>query len=237
MKWSGTAFVLLLVTTASVLGQTVRTIDTRGKDPTSPSQHLPDDGQVVCGSGIGFSIGKGLASDGQTRFSIQVTFSLIDSPSLEIGSRLGYEIELVNKRSTDLAIPQSLDWADVDSGEHLQQYETANVNFDLKFRDGARTAIEGNIAFYGKKSKPSTMLVLHPGDSVRILGNTQPIMDGVKVPENAVLSGDLRANINLGSAGVRRTRRPECHGYEEFAVYSAPSYSSVNVVPVQLRRP
>jgi hypothetical protein len=80
-----------------------------------------------------------------------------------------YDVVVTNTGSKSVTVPRTLDWGEIDSGASGQEYLIGQVVFELSTKD-AFTPITPALNLYSVDGKPSSRLVLEPGDSVRILG-------------------------------------------------------------------
>jgi hypothetical protein len=232
------AFLLLL--NAALAAQVVTVINTRGREPSS----LED---VVIGGRTVGCVGAEGGATGSDRESgppqIQVTFSTPDSPVLRADGHIDFEVVITNRTKQAFLLPQSLDASDIaDPGNLLEFHQEAGINFFLERPGSQSTFFDAGVVLYGKKSKPSTMLRLEPGDSARILGTAlvyvAPVgvlyssLDG-SVPDRFLGHARMYAYFGMHSAGVTSTTRKECDGYMQVSRTVA-SYKSSNWIDVEV---
>jgi hypothetical protein len=196
---------LLLLGASLSMAQVVATIDTRGEQPTSPAFH------IVGGTG-----GNG-ATVSQ---SLQTSFSVLDPGRLAMGESFDYEFIVTNKSDKTVLMPQSLRWSDVqDTGEQEQRYEQVEVSFALIMDEGDQASIQGNLTLYGKKADPTTMVLLAPGDAVRIVGTTKLTPVWIH-PPSASSKIRMQAYLAVNSVRLRPTgSQPDHYRQDERHLY------------------
>jgi hypothetical protein len=231
------AFLALLHATLAAQVETV--IDTRGREPSSLEDVVIGGRSVGC---VGADGGWTDASTENVPPEIQVTLSIADPPVLRANGHMDFEVVITNRTSQPFLIPQSLDAVDIaDRGNPLEFHQEAGINFFLERSGGHSTFFDARVVLYGKESKPSTMLRLEPGDSMRILG-TAPVyvapvgvpyssLDG-SVPDRFLGHARMYAYFGIHSAGVTSTTRKECDGYMQVSRTVA-SYKSSNWIDVE----
>jgi hypothetical protein len=143
--------VLLFAFSPLLPGQTKTVINARGEERAAPWH----------AQGAGWSVGV-------DRDVLQALINIEDQ-KLTAGSVVDYELTVTNTGSEAVNVPRSLEWKDVDSGSSEQRYTEAKVVFELGTKESF-TNLTPTLNFYSVKEKPSTQLVLYPGDSIRILG-------------------------------------------------------------------
>src|SRR5271167_799141 len=102
--------------------------------------------------------------------TLEAVFTIGD-PNLKPGSHVDYELVITNTGTKAIAIPRTLDWKAVDTGSFEQRYVNGSVILKLRTKE-METFIPSNLSLYSTDQKPSTTLVLAPGDSIRLLGTT-----------------------------------------------------------------
>ena len=97
----------------------------------------------------------------------------IDDPSLRAGEPVNYELLITNTGERATIFPRALNWKDVvDSGSpELQYVVKASVTLELR-NQNAHTYITPTVNLYATAEKTDTLLILRPGDSLRILGRS-----------------------------------------------------------------
>jgi hypothetical protein len=144
----------LCVFSALLLAQTETVIDARDKERIQPAH----------AQSSGWSAGVNRDT------TLEAVFTIAD-PNLKPGSHVDYELAITNTGTKATAIPRTLDWKDVDTDSLDQRYVKGSVNLELRAKD-ATTFIPPTLILYSTDQKPSTALVLAPGDSIRLLGTT-----------------------------------------------------------------
>jgi hypothetical protein len=198
---------LIALAGLSMFAQTVTDIDTRGKPGTGPAGHPLE------------------SSGGQGRIdttTLKAVFMINDPNSLKPGNRFDYEMVITNQGKDTVSIPQTLNWEDVETGSDDQPYLWANV--DIRVTAGN---LEGSIAddfrLYGAEDKPSTEVVLRPGDSVRILGWVMLPLN-MSINKKRIRKATLEGAFHLGTGWLHRTHTlefPDAYRTEEVLLSSA----------------
>ena len=164
------AIVLVCAFSSILLAQTETVIDTRGKELSQPQ----------CCNFVDFS---GFGS--HPNEALKAVFTVDDLSEVTATVPTDYEMVITNRGKDSVVIPRSLDWKDVDTGTSEQRFERAVVLFQLSAEGGSDTWLsKGGVTLYSSDDRPSSQLVLGPGDSIRILGSTvlaDPKMVGLKL--------------------------------------------------------
>jgi len=112
----------------------------------------------------GWTVGVNPDTTLETRFTI-------DNPTPKPGSKVNYELLILNKGGQAITLPRALNWEEVNNGSEDQRYIKASVTLELR-TDKAFTYITPTLNLYSTQEKPGTTLILKPGDSLRLLGTT-----------------------------------------------------------------
>ena len=122
-----------------------------------------------------------------------------DLSQLIPGKTFDFELLITNRGKKPVVIPQSLDWQDVDSGGPDWRYLEADVALQVT-PDGGRQRgyIDLGLRFYGSDERPSTELVLAPGDGVRILGSCQLPLS-MSVDGKPIQKGKMGGSFNVST--------------------------------------
>ena len=151
------AAIICLLTTLS-LAQNV--IDTRDTAYREISGHLARSG----------------GSAGDHKY-LKGVFTISDAANLTPGSRFDYELVVTNNQSVPIAIPQALDWKEIDQGRPSQNFVRATLSVHMGCLEhepiGLNDELGGldYVVLYGSDERPETEIMLGPGESVRILGS------------------------------------------------------------------
>ena len=223
MTWgvdAGLFLAALLLAACSALGQTVTDIETRGIDPTHGDYNVRRGG------------GGGRGADTE---ALRVGFSLVNGSTLPIGQTYDYEVTVTNKSTKELRLPRCIEWSDIVDG-HPQdlRYKTLEVVFIFGSPETGNTYLGGNLLLYGRSAKPSTMVSLQAGDTLRLRGRVKLDPPWLPIPANSVLAVKVRAAVSLTDVWLHPTPSPEApDGYSQDPkeIYFV---KSENVLPVEL---
>jgi hypothetical protein len=176
--------VILLCSSSSLLrAQTESVIDARGKEPSQPT----------CCYFVDFS---GFGS--HPNETLTAVFTIDDPANVTATSRMDYQMVITNTGKKSVVIPRSLDWKDVDTASSELRFLRASLLFQLRAKDGSDIWLsKGGVTLYSSDDRPSTRLVLGPGDSVRILGSTT--LAGTTVAGSKSGKAMLSAQFCVGS--------------------------------------
>lgn len=201
MMSMGLAVPILLCASAA-LAQNVTDIETRGAEPTHSDYH------VLRGGGGG----RGGDTD-----SLLVTFELPNGYSLPIGQKYDYEVTVINKSTEEILLPRCIEWSDIADGHPKEiKYQTLEVDLIFGTPKTGNTYLGGNLILYGETSKPSTMIALRPGDSLRLHGRVKLTAPWLPLPANTSLKVHLRAAVSLSSVWLHPTPTPnDPNGYSQ----------------------
>jgi hypothetical protein len=175
----------LCAVSSLLLAQTVTEVNTVGVDRNSPAV------RIVGGTGASASA---LGSN-----PLQITLSAYGPSAFRTGDRLDYEVLITNVSSENVVLPQSLSWAEVaEPGAKRQKYVEASLSITLTTDEGGSGSFPVDVTLYGTPSRPSTLVVLKPGDSMRIQARSTLIpnrLSGLgEGPERAHLRADFAAD-------------------------------------------
>lgn len=104
-------------------------------------------------------------------------FTIPDAANLTPGSRFDYELVVTNNQNVPIAIPQALDWKEIDRASASQNFvrATLSVHMGCLEREPVGLSNESGgldyVVLYGSDERPGTEIMLGPGESVRILGS------------------------------------------------------------------
>jgi hypothetical protein len=218
--YAGVFVAALLLAVCSALGQTVTDIETRGTDPTF------GDYKVRTGGGGG----RGAGTD-----ALSVGFSLVNGSTLPIGQIYDYEVTVTNKSTKEVRLPRCIEWSDiVDDHPKELRYETLEIVVVFHSPQTGNAYMGGNLLLYGRSAKPSTMIALLPGDTLRLRGRVKLEAPWLPIPANSVISAKMRAAVSLSDIWLHPTPTPEApDGYSQDPkeIYFV---KSENVLPVVL---
>lgn len=178
----------------SLAAQTVTEVETRGTLPTYPDYRVA----------VGYERGRGEDTD-----LLEVTFSLPDGPRLPIGETYDYEVTVTNKSKKVMSLPRSIEWSDLADGHPKElKYDEMEINFIFSSREQGNTYLGSNLMLYGRASKPSTIVALQPGDSMRLRGRVELTAPWLPLPENAVVPVHMRAALVVSSCWLHPATDP-----------------------------
>ena len=220
---AGLCLAALLLAACSALGQAVTDIETRGIDPSGP--RYPDYKGLSGGGGAW----------GADNDALRVGFSLLSGSTLPIGETYDYEVTVTNKSTTQVRLPSCIEWADVVDGHPKElRYKTLEVVLIVGSPKTGNTYLGGNLLLYGRSPKPSTMVSLQPGDTLRLRGRVKLNAPWLPIPANSVIPAKMRAAVRLADVWLHPTPTPDMpDGCSEDAkgIYFV---KSENVLPVEL---
>jgi hypothetical protein len=191
MKYSRYALIACLFA-AFATAQNVTLIHARGKPRTEPSGYLV----------------KGGSRYGPDKVNLQADFTIDNPDQLRPGSRFDFELTITNKDKGPVVIPQSSDWSDVDMASSSQKYLSASVGISVCCVGELEGDLTDLVVLYRSDERPSTELVLMPGDSLQILGSAMlPI--SMSINDHRIGKAVLRGRFALSSEAYRRTPMPQ----------------------------
>jgi hypothetical protein len=205
MRWgvnAGVFLIALLLAACSALGQTVTDIETRGTDPTHGEY------RVQRGGGGG----RGADTD-----ALHVSVSLINGSTLPIGQTYDYEVTINHKGTKEVRLPRCIEWSDIVDGRPKElRYKTLEVVLIFHSPKTGNTYLGGNLLLYGNSAKPSTMVALQPGDTLRLRGRVKLDAPWLPIPANSVIPAKMRAAVSLTDVWLHPTPTAEVpDGYSE----------------------
>jgi hypothetical protein len=104
-------------------------------------------------------------------------FTIPDPTNLTPGSRFDYELVVTNNQNVPIAIPQTLDWKEIDQGRVSQNFVRATLSVHMgclehdEVGPDRGSGVMDNVVLYGSDERPGTEIMLGPGESVPILGS------------------------------------------------------------------
>lgn len=212
------AILFLLGSAVSALTQTTTDINARGVTATEPSV------RILGGSGTGPGDQK----------SLEAVLTVHDPSQLIPGKTFDFELLITNRSHKAIVVPQSLNWEDVDTGGADWRYRSAIVGLQVE-PDGSRqrASIGLKLELYSSDDRPSTELVLKPGDAIRILGSARlPV--AMSINGKPILQGKLAGSFTVTSNWLHPAPTPavpEGYSSEDRTIFSA---ESVPTYPVTL---
>jgi hypothetical protein len=107
---------------------------------------------------------------------IRGVLTIPDSTNLTPGGRFDYELVVTNDQNVSIAIPQTLDWKEIDQGRASQHFVRARLSLHIGCLGRGAGPDRGSggldyVVLYGSDERPGTEIMLGPGESVRILGS------------------------------------------------------------------
>jgi hypothetical protein len=223
MRWgvdAGLFLAGLLLAASSALGQTVTDVETRGTDPTH------GDYNVRKGGGGG----RGVDTD-----ALRVGFSLVNGSVLPIGQTYDYEVTITNKSTKEVLLPRCIEWSDIVDGHPKElRYKTLEVVLIFNSPKTGSAYMGSNLLLYGRSAKPSTMVLLQPGDTLRLRGRVKLNPPWLPIPANSVIAVKMRAAVSLADVWLHPTPTTEApDGYSEDPkeIYFV---KSENILPAEL---
>jgi len=192
-------------TTVTCVAQEVSFVDLTQVVPRTEFRHLaPQDagpGQVRAASGE-FRDCSHPASDAP---ALRTTLVWLDRSEYQVGDEEKFAVQIENVGSVPMAIPFSPHVADLqpaDAGQKFK-YSTLIVVLWLGGESWSESQSSGSaLALYGEDDHPDTMLTLHPGEWVQVIGKGKFTLSDNVVP--LVREGDVvsYANANVSIYGL-----------------------------------
>jgi hypothetical protein len=200
------AAALLFVTGlwAEATAQEVALVDltqmTQRTDLRRPSQT-----SVTGGMASGTNESHACTDTHQSVGTLRTTLATLDHTQYQFGSAPVFEVTIENVGSQPLQIPISPNLADLQPADPSQKFEFSQLSVTLWIGGKRWNAnMGGGIFLYGAANHPETLLSLHAGEWVRIIGKGKielPLDSGVT---DFIRAGDVINHANA-QASVRTT--------------------------------
>lgn len=231
MKRSVVLSLLGTVFAIATTAQNVSVIDLRGT-PSTPSS--TSDSQKYC---AGWN-GSTAVSPQLKAPKVRVSFHYNGPPLMRVAEAFDYELEVVNLGPEDLAIPQFADPSQImNANEALPDYSDVHVGFQLSGPEGSQATFRDEVTLYSSKQQPSTSLILHRGDSVRILGTAKlnpESAPNLVPPKHESFEAKLQAYLQLAHHERRFIENSNCTGWQELSRFPG-SLKSENAVAMEIQ--
>lgn len=131
--------------------------------------------------------------------------TITGSTNLTPGSHFDYELLVTNDSNASVIIPQSFHWKEIDNGQASLSFVRATLLLQLQCLKYAADELD-HVVLYGSHERPETEIVLHIGDSVRILGSgLMPLHPNLACQSQAMAT----VRVNFEVYGVTLKREPE----------------------------
>jgi len=112
-----------------------------------------------------------------------------------------------------MLLPRSTDWSDLTDGHPKElKYDELEVQFIFAGHNTGHTYLGGNLLLYGRASKPSTMIALQPGDSLRVRGRVKLEPPWLPIPADSTVQVHMEAALILRSAWLHPAPNPVYEG-------------------------
>jgi hypothetical protein len=104
--------------------------------------------------------------------ALRTTLVWLDREEYAVGDQQKFEVRIENVGSVPVEMPFSPHLADLQPADPSRKfgYSRATVQFWIGGTKWEWTSSEGDVALYGASQHPGTMLTMHPGEWVRIIG-------------------------------------------------------------------
>ena len=104
--------------------------------------------------------------------ALRTTLVWLDRDKYAVGDHQKFEVRIENVGSVPVELPFSPHLADLQPVDASQKfgYSVMRVEFWIGGTRWEWTSSEGEVALYGASQHPGTMLTMHPGEWVRIIG-------------------------------------------------------------------
>jgi hypothetical protein len=104
--------------------------------------------------------------------ALRTTLVWLDRDEYAVGDHPKFEVRIENVGSVPVELPFSPHLADLQPADASQKfgYSVMKVQFWIGGTRWECTSSEGDVALYGASHHPGTMLTMHPGEWVRMIG-------------------------------------------------------------------
>ena len=177
-RWLGVALALTLGTSITCVAQEVGSIDlaqivarTELRRPTPRSAEMIDrqgGGGIVDSRHYDCDVPNAPKDAG----ALRTTLVWLDRDEYAVGDHQKFEVRIENVGSVPVEMPFSPHLADLQPVDASQKfgYSVARVEFWIGGARWEATDSRSDVALYGANQHPGTMLTMHPGEWVRIIG-------------------------------------------------------------------
>jgi hypothetical protein len=194
---------------------------TRLRAPAPPPPVCNENGCSVSGGVGGGSIGCGIGSPNDPR-ALKTTLMFLDKLTYSAADSVEIELRIENVGTVSMEIPWSPHLADLQPADQTVPFSYTSLDITLLLRNRDEEHDVPAIArLFGNPEHRGTLLVLKPGESVRLRLQT-----ALSVPVTKIKDGDLwSANV---SSGLRSEK------FVPHVKYGGFSTDVVNLYPRQL---
>ena len=160
--------------------------------------------------------------------ALRTTLIWLDRDEYAVGDHQKFEVRIENVGSLPVEMPFSPHLADLQPVNASQKFEYSVVRVEF-WIGGTRwewTSSEGDVALYGATQHPGTMLTMHPGEWVRIIGTGK-----ITRPD------DVMRFIRNGDAVNHANAQVSIHEVETLLTANAEATNSHGVCPNRSQGP
>ncbi len=152
-----------------------------------------------------------------------------------IGQPIVYELKIINDSTETSTIPWSVSAADVEEGESKTgfTYDYSMVSLRFQGEDGGSARVSGNVVLFGSGSKPTTRLILKPGEWARIRAKATLRFDGNAKKSKFAPPGRYTISAEISSWQTRMVKRED--GWHEESGDAGPVIKSGNFALVRVQ--
>lgn len=206
---------------------------TQLRAPAPPPPVCDENGCSASGGIGGGSIGCGAGSLDDPR-ALKSTLVFLDRLSYSAGESVEMEIRIENVGRVAMGIPWSPHLADLQPADETARFSYSNLFIDLvlRTRDG-EIDVPAATELYGNPEHPGTLLILQPGEWVRLRLNM-----ALALPVAQIRDGDpWSANVRSGLRSETFVPNVKSGGFSTDIVNLYPHQLSGTPLVVEIRKP
>jgi hypothetical protein len=135
--------------------------------PTAPPPKCNNEGQcTVAGSSVGGGVGDG-AEDYRDPRALRVSVTSLDSIEYSKNTPVEVEFKLENAGTVPLEVPVSPHLSDLQPADAAEKFDYQSLSLLLQHN------LTKALVLYGDPAHPGTLLLLKPGEWIRVRGRTE----------------------------------------------------------------
>ena len=136
---------------------------------------------------------------GQSVGALRTTLAALDHTQYQFGSEPVFEVRIENVGTQPLQIPISPNLADLQPTDPSQKFEFSQLSVSLWIGGKRWNAnMGGGVSLYGAESHPETLVSLHTGEWVRIIGKGK-----IELPLDSGVTDFIRAGDAINHANAQ----------------------------------
>jgi hypothetical protein len=189
----GMAF-LLALSSATLMGQEIAYLDlvdvkprTEFRSPPSPPPVCNEDGSCTVSGGSFGSVSCGAEARGEPR-ALKATLVSLDRFAYAPDDAAEMEIRIENVGSVDMSVPLNPHLADLQPADERRSFRYSSFAIILKLArhgDSNQHEIIEAAKLYGATEKPASLMLLKPGESLRLRVKTKLAISSEKLKGDA----------------------------------------------------